>query len=282
VKAKKGSHFLFYYFSIILLSGSPIDSRVRLAVVLRFLAGGLARDLELIYRMSLSEVYSSIWRGVDAINEAIEVDDPWEDPVKLCVLEAEFRARSRTPAWIGQVGAVDGCHFKTMNPGKAVPDARAYYVARKKTFAMLATAVCDADRRFIFWALECTPTTHDSTAFNQSSLGRLIANKGLPGEYFLNGDSAYAVGQHMVVPFGKPEHTDFDFYQSSNRMAIECAFGILIRRCVFAAVFLKPTHRALSFVSVFFMHGQMGGPLAPSRGGPHAEDGTHQLLHAAA
>ena len=31
---------------------------------------------------------------------------------------------------------------------------------------------------------------------------------------------------HMVVP---SNDSDFDFYQSSNRMAIECAFGVLVR-----------------------------------------------------
>ena len=34
----------------------------------------------------------------------------------------------------------------------------------------------------------------------------------------------------MVVPTGLAEFDDFDFEQSSNRMCIECAFGILIRR----------------------------------------------------
>ena len=189
---------------------------------------------------------------MDAISgpQGIGVDDPWEDPVKLAVLEAEFRARSRTDAWVGQVGAIDGCHFETHSPGKAVADPRAYHVARKKSFAMLVTAVCDADRRFTYWDFGCTPTTHDSTAFSQSSLGRKIATKGLPGEFFLNGDSAYAVGPHMVVPFGKAAQTDFDFYQSSNRMAIECAFGVLIRRS--ALPFIPPSHTPshLSFLFV--------------------------------
>jgi hypothetical protein len=35
----------------------------------------------------------------------------------------------------------------------------------------------------------------------------------------------------MITPSNNdPALDDFDFYQSSNRMAIECAFGILIRR----------------------------------------------------
>ena len=34
----------------------------------------------------------------------------------------------------------------------------------------------------------------------------------------------------MIVPSGAPEDDDFDYYQSSARMPIECAFGILVRR----------------------------------------------------
>ena len=58
------------------------------------------------------------------------------------------------------------------------------------------------------------------------------------GNYFLNGDGANSVGRQMVVPFNKTSHVDFDYDQSSNRMAIECAFGIFIRRFVPLCVFL--------------------------------------------
>ena len=34
----------------------------------------------------------------------------------------------------------------------------------------------------------------------------------------------------MIVPSGEAALDNYDFYQSSNRMAIECAFGILVRR----------------------------------------------------
>ena len=34
----------------------------------------------------------------------------------------------------------------------------------------------------------------------------------------------------LICPSTLPEHDDFDYPQSSNRMAIECAFGILVQR----------------------------------------------------
>lgn len=57
-----------------------------------------------------------------------------------------------------------------------------------------------------------------------------VANGDLPPEYFLNGDNAYVLSNQMVVPCGNAANDDFDFEQSSNRICIECAFGILVRR----------------------------------------------------
>ena len=82
----------------VFVEGAPIESKVRLAIFLRYAAGGLTQDLEDIYHVSRGECYRTVWRVVDAINGpgGLEVDYPWEDSKKLAVLEAEFRARSRT------------------------------------------------------------------------------------------------------------------------------------------------------------------------------------------
>jgi hypothetical protein len=212
------------------VSGTPILAETRLAVALRFLAGGMALDLSIIYHISLAEVYSTIWRVVDAINGALVVEFPLGDPLKLAQLEREFRAKSCFEGWEGQVGAVDGCHFKTISPGVRVPNPRSFFVARKDEFALLATAVCDADRRFLFWDINVTPTTHDSQSWALSRLGMAVADGELDSRYFIVGDSAYISSDQMIVPMNKPGGTHFDFVQSSNRMCIECAFGMLIRR----------------------------------------------------
>jgi len=112
----------------------------------------------------------------------------------------------------------------------AVENPSDYYVARKGKFAMLATAVCDAERRFTMWDFNVLPNAHDSQAWALTDLGKDVAAGRLDSRYFINGDSAYVSSDQMVVPYGKVAHTNFDFIQSSNRMCIECAFGILIRR----------------------------------------------------
>jgi hypothetical protein len=105
-----------FYYASTTLPDVPISVQTRLAIVLRFLAGGLVEDLRMIYCMHMSEVYRTTWKGVDAINDALPVDLEWvQDPSKLEVLEREFRARSRVKTWTGQV--------RRTKPGRLWPTA---------------------------------------------------------------------------------------------------------------------------------------------------------------
>jgi hypothetical protein len=187
-------------------------------------------DLSEIYRLSMSECYKSVWRAIDGINGAISVEFPIDDLHKLNILEREFRAASKDQCWEGEVGAVDGVHFKSKNPGKAVSNPRRYFVSRKDESALLCIAVCDAKRRFTFFDISQVATTHDSTAWARSKLGVRVLDGDLPHPFFINGDNAFVLSNSMIVPSGLPEDDDFDYYQSSSRMPIECSFGILVRR----------------------------------------------------
>jgi len=211
--------------------GELITEEAKLACALRYLAGGDVKDLQLIYHFSPNHVYKCIWLVVDAVNEVIKIEFPLKDVAKLKVLEAEFRAASRGGIWKGQVGAVDGVHFPMLGPGESdVPDPMRYYVPRKGMYAMLCMAMCDSKRRFTFYACEQASTTHDSLAWALSDLGAAINKGELPIPFFINADSAFQCGPSMRVPSGDPDLDDYDFHQSSNRMPIECAFGILIHR----------------------------------------------------
>ena len=213
--------------------GKPIQLQTRLACALRFFAGGDPLDLKLIYGMSKPQVMACVWRTVDAINLCLNnITFPLNDLPALQELERDFRAGTRGGFWTGQVGAIDGVHFRMKCPSsKAVSDPMRYYVARKQEFALLAIAICDYHRRFTWVDISHASTTHDSTAWAATELGQRIAQGELPYPFFLNGDAAFSLGPSMITPStGDAALDDFDFYQSSNRMAIECAFGILVRR----------------------------------------------------
>ena len=202
----------------------------KLAVCLRYLAGGQVLDLKLIYHLSASECYNCVWLGVDAINSVIRIEFPFGDVAKLKVLEAEFAGQRADRCWRGQVACIDGVVFKQSNPGSAVPDPMRYFVARKNEYGLLCIAACDHSRRFVSIDMSMAATTHDSLAHAASDFGKRLAAGDLPYPFFVNGDNAFVAADHMIVPGGTPELDAFDYVQSSQRMPIECAFGILVRR----------------------------------------------------
>ena len=173
-----------------ILDPGAVIPEVRLAVALRYFAGGDPLDLELIYHICHKEVYKSIWIVVDSINSRLKMEFPIDDIAKLQKLEAEFRAISRQGIWTGQVSAIDGIQFPTISPGKAVHNPLKYYCARKSTYAMLAIAICNASRRFQYYDISVTPTTHDSLAWSSSALGARFAAGDLPPQFHINGDNA--------------------------------------------------------------------------------------------
>ena len=138
--------------------GQVVRPETKLAVGLRFLAGGDPIDLKLIYDVSKNYVYKCVWWVVDGVNASIVISFPIYDAEKLKVLEAEFRAASRQGVWAGQVGAVDGVHFPMQAPTKEdVADPLKYYVSRKAEYALLCIAVCDAARRFTAFDISQVP-----------------------------------------------------------------------------------------------------------------------------
>ena len=217
--------------------GNAIAIETRLAAALRYFAGGDPLDLKLIYCMSKQQVMNCVWHVVDAIHLNLDnIQFPLDDHDKLQVLESEFASGTRGQFWRGQVGAIDGVHFKMKCPSSTdCKDPMRFYVSRKQEFALLAIAICDYHRRFTFVEIAHASQTHDSAAWSATELAQRICKEGLPCingvQLFLNGDAAFPLSPTMITPSnGDPSLDNFDFYQSSNRMAIECAFGILVRR----------------------------------------------------
>lgn len=138
-----------------------------------------------------------------------------------------------------QVGALDGVVFGMKKPpfkdrrGNIV-NQNAYFIHRKDKFGLLCVAICDYKRRFTWWDMSHVGSMHDWMAWHATPLGSAINEGALPHPYFINADSAFSVGPNMMVPFWCAKHgsaeDSWNYVQSQNRMAIECAFGILVRR----------------------------------------------------
>ena len=79
------------------------DSRAtpgtKLAIALRYLAGGEVIDLRLIYHVSHCYVYKCVWAVVDAINRHVKIEFPIDDVEKLKVLEAECIRQIEATVW---------------------------------------------------------------------------------------------------------------------------------------------------------------------------------------
>ncbi len=108
----------------------------------------------------------------------------------------------------------------------------AQFWTRKGFYALNVQAVCDAHRTLIFLAVDAPGACHDSVAFSLSTLGRNVYR--IPRPFYILGDAAYKAFDRILVPYegrGRTEEEkNFNYFQSSLRMNIECTFGLLVAR----------------------------------------------------
>lgn len=84
-------------------AAGAVCSRTRLAIFLRYLAGGMIEDIYLIYCVSKQECYPSMWRVTGAIHgcQQLEIKFPIDDIEALKKLEAAMRGRSANANSVG-------------------------------------------------------------------------------------------------------------------------------------------------------------------------------------
>ena len=84
----------------------PIIPELRLAITLRYLAGGNVNDLWRLYGVSLRSLYSCVWEAIDAINTVLGKVTDFSDPVTLQRLEQGFASKSSMQSIRGCIGAI--------------------------------------------------------------------------------------------------------------------------------------------------------------------------------
>jgi hypothetical protein len=115
------------------------------------------------------------------------------------------------------------------------------YFCRKGFYSLNMQAVCDAERRITWMSVLTCGSTHDSVAFLQSGLGKIMIDTEHPihaTDLWVAGDDAYKGvanrSKSLLTPFpGKrlSEADDaFNAYQSICRIEIEDTFGAFVKR----------------------------------------------------
>lgn len=94
---------------------APVSPELRLAMTLRYLAGGNNNDIWVRFGVSESEMYRSIWKTVDAINKAIPIKTDFSNNETLESIERGFAAKSSRQLMRGCIGAIDGIQIKRHN-----------------------------------------------------------------------------------------------------------------------------------------------------------------------
>jgi len=238
-----------------------VEPRVRLAVALRFLAGGSYLDISKLFGVSENNVYTCVWDVVLAVNETY--DFPWMTKNKLDVEKMEetlpgiaegFKAKSDGDLFDKCIGALDGWLPIIAKPPQGVVGSRNQMYCIKGFYSVNVQAVSDAKRHFLYYDISCYGSTHDSLAFLVSSLYDVMSNLHL--DYYLVADAAYTATEWCLVPFkgnciyilyliicsnilniyinvssgenlsrNNPIKDTYNFYQSQVRINVECAFG---------------------------------------------------------
>jgi len=212
---------------------------VKLAITLRYLAGGQLLDIADNFGYKISTAYQAKESTISAILELgssgtvglIEFEHSNEE--WLSEKAALYRgARATNPLADRCVAAVDGLAIEIQRPGKEY--APAQYANRKGFYAISCQGVCDAQRRFVAFDCNSPGSTHDSMAFGKTNLFRHLAS-GLVGHYWVAGDAAYPLIGSLLKPFrgrtrGCPWEDSYNFHHSSLRVTSENTFALFIQR----------------------------------------------------
>jgi len=213
---------------------SCISPLIRLSCTIRWLAGGSYLDIAMAHHLAVSTAYLYINETINDLDSILHLEFPYGNREHLKSISDGF-TRGRSP--ISKCcGALDGLAIKIRKPSVGEVDNALSYYNRKGFFSLNCQAVCDSSYRFTFVSCVAAGSTHDSTAFELSSLARFLRSPRSVElyDYWIACDDAYAGGERLVVPWSgrNLSHSKdcFNYWLSSARIFIEQCFGMLVGR----------------------------------------------------
>jgi len=125
-----------------------------------------------------------------------------------------------------------------------------HYYSRKGFYALNVQVIVDKKKRVLWRCINSRGAAHDSSAFKSSQLHQILENNWeslVQKGFYLIGDSAYSLKSYLLTPYdnAKPSTPEdsFNYYHSSCRIYVECAFGEIDIRW---GIFWRPLGHKLS------------------------------------
>ena len=220
------------------IPNGPISTKVRLAVALRYFAGGSPYDIMSVYGISHTAIMDSVWSVVEAVNLLPEfhIEYPKSHTEQMNIARGFEQASA--VGFSNCAGAVDGVLIWILKPTEK--DASAAGIGRKKflcgrkgKFGLNCQAVSDVSGRILDISIVYGGASSDCMAFEASDLFRQLEDGLLHKSLVLFGDNAYLNSHFMVTPYpnvSSGSKDDYNFYHSQLRIRVECCFGMLVKR----------------------------------------------------
>ena len=221
-----------------LATGGYVSGEIKLAVTIRLLAGGDALDLAVIFDiypthiLKIFEEVLSEWI-IDPNLGQMDILKYLCDKDAMARVSHGFSKRSNG-VLKGVIGAIDGWLVKIRRPNHHCDDITnaVPYFSRKGYYALNVQCIVD-DRKKVLWAkFNNKGASHDSTCFKHSELYATlyeIRDSLFHEQLFFIGDSAYGIESFLIPPYdlapSRSPQDDFNFFHSSARITVECAFG---------------------------------------------------------
>eukprot|EP01138_Halocafeteria_seosinensis_P009305 gb/GECG01009509.1/.p1 GENE.gb/GECG01009509.1/~~gb/GECG01009509.1/.p1 ORF type:complete len:440 (+),score=36.00 gb/GECG01009509.1/:1-1320(+) len=230
-------------------SGSPISPCTRLAVALRWLAGGSYIDICFEFGIGLGSFYQDggvLWGTLEVLDQALELGFPFDDDAELDRLADGFASFSRGNL-TGCTMAIDGWVCRTRKPRSNEVMEPMAYRNRHDCWGLVVLAGCDADLRFLMFSNISTGSTNDVLAWDFCEMKHLLDSGELRQQSYRIGDEAFINSQQLLVPWSgrglEVWKDSFNYHLSAMRQCIERAFGLLVERW---GIFWRPLRCAYS------------------------------------
>ena len=219
----------------------PLKSR--LAIAIRYFSGGCPYDISVVYEVSHSVVLESVDYVIDAVNSSecdwLKLEYPEDHDDQKDIAQG---SKARSAAGFGNcAGCIDGMLVWIHKPSdtecdRTGVDSAKYFCGRKHKYGLNLQAICDVNRKFLEISIKWGGSASDLVAFETSSLASKLDTTGfLHPDLCLFGDNAYVNKPTMATPYPNNntytvDKDNYNFFHSQVRIAIECAFGILLQR----------------------------------------------------